>query len=341
MKDALKTLTALAVLLAPLPAAAQTLYHLAAVVKLSGATKWDYLKLDKPTGRLFISHGTEELVVNPATRQVVGRLSGLPGSHGVAFDPATGEIWADSATKSVATVFDPHSLAPLASVPVLDDADGMAYDPASRTIFVSGGDGHGLTPINPATRTAYPTIALGSAPEAFAPDGQGNLYVAMVEANEVARVDTRTRQVTARWPTTGCLAPTGLALDEARGRIFVSCRGGSLDVLDERTGRVMVTLPIGKGTDGAAFDPVRQRAFSANGEGTISVIDTRPAVPKLLATLHTEPGARTLAVDPRSGDLFTVTAKVAATIAPATPQGRTHYRFVPGTLALYIYAPTP
>ncbi|WP_298281028.1 YncE family protein [Acidocella sp.] len=341
MNPTLAKLAALALMLAPLPAAAQPLYHLAAVLPLSGATKWDYLKLDKTTGQLFISHGDEELVVNPATRQVVGRLAGLDGSHGVAFDPATGNVWADSAGKSVAIAFAPQTLAPLASVPVLDDADGMAYDPASKTIFVSGGDGHGLTPINPATRTAYPTIALGSSPEAFLPDGRGNLYVAMVEANEVARVDTLTRQITARWPTTGCLAPTGLALDEAGQRIFVSCRGGTMDVLDERTGRVIVTLPIGMGTDGAAFDPVRQRAFSANGAGTISVIDTRPATPRLLATLKTKPGARTLAVDPASGDLYTVTAKVAATIPPATPHGRAHYRFVPGTLALYVYAPSP
>jgi outer membrane protein assembly factor BamB len=329
---------ALAFALTATQAVAAPLYHLAATVPLGGGVKWDYLRLDTGRHWLYIAHGTEVTVVGLRHLQVIGELPGLPGSHGIAVDPATGDIWADSAEKSRAIAFSPGSFKPLAGVPVAEDADGMAYDPASQSIFVSGGDGHALTPINPATRTAYADIPLGGSPEAFAADGKGSLYADIVDKNEILRIDTATRKITARWPTTGCEQPTGLAIDAAKRLLFSSCRGGTMDVLNADTGAVLATLPIGKFTDSAGYDPVRHRAFSTNGDGTLTVIDDS-AGPKLLGTVQTAPGARTMAVDPVSGDVFTVTATISGETPPTKPGGRPHYQFVPGSLKLLVYAP--
>lgn len=333
-------LAALLATAAVLPAAAQTpLYHQVASLKLGGAAKWDYLRLDAPRHWLFISHGTTETVVDTRTLKVVGELKSLDGSHGLVVDPVSGLIWADSAQKSLAIAFSPKTFKPVAQVKVLEDADGMTYDAASKTIFVSGGDGNGFTPINPATKTAYPDIALGSSPESHVADGKGNLYVAMIDAGTIIRIDTATRQIIATWPTTGCTKPTGLALDEAKRLLFASGRGGTLDVLNADTGAVVATLPIDKGTDAAAFDPVRHRAFSSNGAGTLSVVDDS-ATPKLLGNVSTQKGARTVAVDPASGDVYTVTATITGTTPPTTPGGHPHYVFAPGSLTLYVYAPS-
>ena len=327
-----------AILCTAAQAVAAPLYHLAAIVPLGGGVRWDYLKLDTGRHRLYIAHGTEVTVVGLRHLQIIGELPGLPGSHGIAVDPATGDIWADSAEKGQAVAFDPATFKPLGRVPVAEDADGMAYDPASKTIFVSGGDGHALTPINPATRAAYADIPLGGSPEAFAADGKGALYVDIVDRNEILRIDTATRKITARWPATGCAAPTGLAIDAAKRLLFSSCRGGTMMVLNADTGAVLATIPIGQGTDCAGYDPVRQRAFSANGDGTLTLIDDS-AGPKLLGTVQTALGARTMAVDPVSGDVFTVTATVSGTAPPTRPGGRVHYQFVPGSLKLLVYAP--
>jgi len=331
---------ALALSLPALPAFAAPLYRLVATVPLGGGTKWDYLTVDAIRHRLYVAHGTQVTVVDLQRRQIVGQLANLPGSHGIAIDPATGDIWADSTQKSEAIVFNPDTFKPLASVPVVDDADGMAYDPASKTIYVSGGDGHALTPINPATRTSYADIPLGGDPEFFVADGKWALYVNITDKNEIVRIDTAKNIVTARWPTTGCVEPTGLALDKEKRLLFTSCHNGIMDALNADTGAVVATLPIGKGTDAAGYDAARHRAFSANGDGTLTVIDNSRA-PKSLGTVQTALGARTMALDPTSGDVLTVTATVTGIIPPSKPNGHPHYSFAPGSLKLLIYAPLP
>lgn len=315
------------------PAFAAPLYRLAAVIPLSGGVKWDYLRIDGQ--QVYVSHGTEVTVVDLRRAKIIGRLAGLPGSHGMAIDPVTGDIWADSAGRSQAIAFSPGFI-PLAAVPVVRDADGMAYDSASKTIFVSGGDGHALTPINPATRTAYADIPLGGAPEAFVADGKGALYVDIVDKNELVRIDTRQRKVTARWPTPGCSEPTGLALDGVKQLLFISCRGGAMDVMNGGSGALLAVIPIGKGTDGAGYDAVRHRAFSSNGDGTLSVIGDN-AAPILLGTVRTALGARTMALEPDNGDVLTVTGTVTGTV----PGGRPRYSFAPGSLKLLVYTPVP
>ncbi len=321
------------------PAAAAPLYHLVKTIKLPGAVKWDYLHFDAPSHRLYISHGNEVTVVDTQTDQVVGALAGLPGSHGIAVDPVTGDVYADSAAKRQAVAFNPHTFKPLASMKVVRDADGMAYDPAQKRIFVVGGDGQALTPIDPATNKALADIALGGTPEFLVADGKGSLYVNINDKNEIARIDTKSGKIIARWPTAPCRAPTGLAMDRARRLLFSSCHSGVMAVMNADTGTLIAALPIGVGTDAAAYDPVRHRAFSSNADGTLSVISDAGAKPSLLGTVKTRFGARTLAVNPATGVLYTVTAKVVSETPPAKPDGRPRFTFVPGSLELLAYAP--
>ncbi|MCB5943470.1 YncE family protein [Acidocella sp. KAb 2-4] len=320
------------------PAAAAPLYHLAREVQLAGPVRWDYLRLDAATHRLFISHGPVVTVLDARSLKVVGALNVGSGSHGIAIDPVSGTIYADSGDKAEVIAFNPRTFAPIATIPVVRDADGMQYDPASKRIYVVGGDGQGITGIDPAENKALPTVALGGTPEFFAPDGKGALYIAINDKNEIARFDTATNTITARWPTTGCAAPTGLAVDPVKRLVFTSCRSGVMDVLNADTGAVVAVLPIGKGTDAAAFDPARSRAFSSNGVGSLSVIGDS-AAPVLLGTVPTQPGARTLAVDPASGDVYTVTAKVTGMKPPQGPAGRPYFTFAPDSLELLVYAP--
>ena len=321
------------------PVAAAPLYHLVKTVPLPGAVSWDYLHFDAPTHRLYVSHGTEVTVVNTRNDRVIGELNVQGGSHGIAVASGTGDIYADSSTQNIAYVFNPRTFAVIAAIQVVKDADGMAYDPASKQVFNVGGDGNGVTPIAAATNKAAPTIALGGAPEFLAADGAGSLYVNIKDKNELVRIDTATDRITARWPSTGCGAPTGLAIDPAKRLVFSSCRSGVMEVFNADTGAVVATLAIDKGTDSAAFDPTRHRAFSANSVGTISVISDAGAKPVLLGTVKTAPGARTIAVDPASGDIYTVTGTATKMTPVTSPSGRPHFTFVPGSLKLLVYAP--
>jgi DNA-binding beta-propeller fold protein YncE len=309
-------------------------YLLIATIALGNPTHWDYLHFDPPSHRLFISHGDHVDVLDTKTDKIIGTLAPLPGSHGIAVDPVTGNIWADSAGTSTAIAFNPITFKPVAHVTVVEDADGMAYDPASKQIFNTGGDGMAITPITPATATAGPNIALGTSPEFLAADGQGNLYDNLETANEIIRINTSTDKIIARWPLTTCTHPKGMAVDGPNRLVFASCANGVMVVLNADTGRLEATLPIGKGTDAAAFNPTTHTAYASAGDGTISLIAEQPTL-HVAGVVKTAKGARTMAVDPATGDLFTVTATVTGSTAP------NHFTYAPGTLHVLIYAPGP
>jgi len=324
---------------APVMAQAKPLYHLVQTIPLGGGVKWDYLHFDAPSDRLYVSHGTEVTVVDAKTDRVIGALKNLPGSHGIAIAPATGDVYADSAANRVAVAFNPQTFAPIASAPVVLDADGMAYDPADREIFVTGGDGNAITPVNPATNKAAPDIALGGSPEFLAADGAGSLFVNITDEDQIVRINAATDKIVARWDLGACHGPKGLAIDPAANLLFSSCANGQMAVVNDQNGAVVTRLAIGKGTDAAGFDPVRHRAFSSNGDGTLTVISDAPGHVAVLGIVKTEPGARTMAVDPASGRVFLVTATVTGRAPPKKAGGAPHYTFAPGSLKLLVYAP--
>jgi DNA-binding beta-propeller fold protein YncE len=322
-------------------AGAQTpLYHLVRTVPLGGTTKWDYLYFNPATDRVFVSHGDEVTVVSGRTGRVVGALADLPGSHGIRVDPATGLIYADSAGRSDVVAFDPKTFRPVFSAPVLPDADGINYDAFSKTMFVSGGDGDGLTPVSTVTRMSGPTIALGTSPEFHVSDDAGSEYVDLVDADALARIDSKTGKVVARWPLAPCQGPKGLAIDPKTRRLFASCANGLAVVVDADSGKIVTALPIGRGTDAADFDPETKRFLAPAGDGTLTVVaETGPDAFSVVGTVKTEPGARTMAIDPGTGRIFLVTATVLSTTPETGPTGHPHYVFAPGSLKLLIYAP--
>jgi DNA-binding beta-propeller fold protein YncE len=342
MKRRVLALAALVAAGAATAAHASPLYRLAATVPLGGGIKWDYLHFDPPSSRLYVSHGDQVTVIDARTRKVIGALTSLPGSHGITVDPTTRLIYADSASNSVLEAFDPTTLKLIATAPVLPDADGVTYDPFSKQVFVSGGDGDGFTPVSTSTGKPAAPIALGSSPEFHVADGRGALFVDLVDASQIARIDTATNKIVATWPVAPCIHPKGLAIDPATRRLFASCANGVAVVLNADTGKIIAAVPIGKGTDAAAFDPSHRRFLSSNGDGTLTVVaEAGPNAFSLLGTVKTAPGARTLAVDPASGRVFLVTAKVLKTTPPADPSDHPHYVFAQGSLKLLIYDPAP
>jgi DNA-binding beta-propeller fold protein YncE len=321
-------------------ARASPLYRLVATVPLRGSVKWDYLAFDPGSLRLYVSHGDAVTIVDAARSTVIGTLADLPGSHGIAIDPISKLVYADSAGRALLVAFDPRTFAPVRSAPVLDDADGVTYDPFSRQIFVSGGDGDGFTPVSTVTNKAGPKIDLGTSPEFHVADGKGSIYVDLVDKSAIARIDSRTDKVIATWPIAPCMHPKGLAIDPANRRLFAGCANGVGVVIDADSGKVVAALPIGKGTDAARFDPGRKRFLASNGDGTLSVIaEHGPDDFACLGNVSTALGARTMALDPATGQVFLVTATVIRTMPPASPGGHPHYIFKSGSLKLLIFAP--
>ena len=318
-------------------------YKITRTIPLGGGERWDYVTFDPASDRAFVAHGDHVTVVDLETGTVAGEVGTFPGgTHGIGIAAATGQGYTDDGKGGTASAFDLATLKVVTQIAAAPGADGIVFDPASRHVFVINGDSGSITVIDPAANAAIASIKVGAGLEAGAVDGTGRLYVDGAENNEIVAVDTAKNTIEAHWPMRDCKRPRGIAIDTATRRIFASCLNNALVVVDADSGANLATLPIGSGTDGAVFDPVRKWIVSANGEGTLTVIaekDAQTFVP--LSTIKTMPSARTIAIDPRTGRLFVPAAQIAKTDPPTTPGGRPHVAFAPGSLKLLVLDPEP
>lgn len=320
-------------------AASPVSYKITRVVQLGAPDRWDYLYFEPGSHRVFIAHLTEITVVDGHTGDLIGRVEHIGGANGVTVIPELGKGYTDSRSGKSAVVFDLTSLKSTKEIPAGDDTDAVVYDSASRRVFVMNGDGKSATVIDTRSDGAVTTIALQGSPEYAVSDGTGHVYINIADRQEIVRVDARSAKVEARWPIPACQEPHGLSMDPVTKRLFATCVNNRLVVVDAESGRLVAALPIGKGSDGSAFDPQRKLIFSSNTEGTLSVIrEESPARFVSLGEIPTKVFARTLAIDPATGRLYLVTADVDE-VNPKAANLRERYKVRPGTVQLLFMDP--
>ncbi len=292
---------------------AQTpVYKVVQTVKLGAPDRWDYLVYDGPSHRLYVAHGDRIAVLDGNSGQILGTVEGMPGgSHGIGISAATGKGYTDDGEAGQAVAFDLKTFKTGKRIKAEDDADGIASDPVSGHIFIVDGDSDKLTVIDPKSDSAIATINAGGGLEYAVSGNNGKLYVNGAEKKEIVRVDTASNKIDAHWPIPGCTSPHGLAMDTANHRLFVSCVNAVLTVVNTDSGKVVTTLPIGQGTDGAAFDPKRKLVFTSNYDGTLSVIrENSPDSFVSAGSIKTQVTSKNMTIDPDSGRLFVTVADI-------------------------------
>jgi len=311
-------------------------YQLAQTYVLGGSGGWDYLTYDPASKRLFISRGTHVMVVDPSTGKIVGDIPNTPGVHGIALAPELSKGFTSNGADGTVTVFDLKTLATLATIQTsAKNPDGIAYDPASSRVFTFNGRSNDATVIDARTNAVVATIPLGGRPEFPAVDGRGMVYDNVESTSEIVAIDARSAKVVARFPLGSCLHPSGLSIDAQHRRLFAACTG-EMGVVDAGTGKLVATIPTGAGTDATSYDPTSGLAFASNGrDATLTVVhEDAPDRFTLLQNATTVVGARTMALDPQTGDVFLVTAKLVANPHPTSPRDR--YTAVPGSFELLV-----
>jgi YVTN family beta-propeller protein len=318
-------------------------YRITKTVPLGAPDHWDYAVFDPVLGRVYVSHGEKVTVVDGTSGAIIGRIDGITGAtHGIASVHALGKGYTDDGKAGVAVSFDLKTLKVIKQIKTEPDADGIVYDPPSDHILVIDGDSGKVTVIDPKTDTAVATIDGGGRLEFGVSGENGKFYVDGVEKNEIVRMDTTTNKADAHWPMPGCVKPHGLAIDRAHARLFASCANKVMTVVDADTGAVIANLPIGDGTDFAEFDPTRGLAFSSNRDGTLSVIaEKSPTSFVVLATATTEIGARTMAIDTKTGRIYLVAAEMIPNETAAPADSRHRYTVKPGSVKLLFLDPMP
>jgi DNA-binding beta-propeller fold protein YncE len=271
---------------------------------------WDYIVPDPPNHRLFIARQTRVMVVDSDTGALIGEVPDIHGAHGTAVVERTGRGFATSGNDQSVVMFDLKTLKVLGRIPAAEDADAIIYDDASRRIFTFNGDAHSSTVIDPEAGTAITNIALGGKPEYGASAGDGKVYANLTDTSEVVEIDAKGATVLRRWSTLPCKQPVAMAIDTAHHRLFSGCRSGVMAISDYYAGKVVSTVPIGTGVDGAGFDASSDTAFASNADGTLTVIhqDT-PDQYRVVQDLPTAPASRNMGLDPATHRVFVASAK--------------------------------
>jgi DNA-binding beta-propeller fold protein YncE len=333
------TIAALALFLSlPLNAA----YHVSRHMAIGGEGGWDYLTVDETLHRLFVSHGTEVDVVNLIKGEKVGVIDKLDGVHGIALAPDLGRGYISNGRSGMVTVFELATLKKLAEWKATgDNPDAILYDRASRHVFTFNGRGQNATVFDAKTGEVVATIPMEGKPEFAVSRGDGTVFVNIEDKNEIAEIDGKNAKVVRRWPLAPCESPSGLAYDVKHERLFSVCDGSVMAVSDAKAGKVVSTVAIGNGPDGAGFDPKNNLAFSSNGaDGTITVVrEVSPDKFEVADTVQTARGARTIAVDTTTHHVYVVTAKFGATPAPTPERPRPRPSIEPGTFEVLEVAP--
>jgi YVTN family beta-propeller protein len=326
----------------PVEAAAPSLgpsgYHALKTIKLGGEGFWDYLAFDPPTRRLFISRGAKVVVLDVDSEKVVGEIPDTAGVHGIAFAPDLGDGFTSNGGSGTVTIFDLKTLQVIGQVQAGTNPDAIVYDPSTKRVFTMNGRSDDATAIDAAKATVAGTIALGGRPEFAVADGAGHIYVNLEDKSEELQIDSRNLVITARWPMAPCVSPSGLAIDAAHRRLFAGCHNRMMAVIDADTGKVVATPAIGLGVDANAFDPGTGFAFSSNGAGSLTVIhEASPDAFSVVEEVPTQPGARTMALDPKTHQVFLVTADFAPVPAPTPDNPHPRGGMVPDSFVVLVF----
>jgi YVTN family beta-propeller protein len=315
-------------------------YHLLKKVPLGGEGGWDYLAFDSATRRLFISRATKVVVLNADTGTVAGEIPNTDGVHGIALAPEFDRGFTSNGRAGTVTIFDLQSLQVIGSAKAGMNPDAIVYDPASKRVFTMNGQSNDVTAIDAASGKMLGTIPVTGKPEFAVADGAGHVYVNIEDKSEELQIDTQNLKVTAQWPLAPCQGPSGLAMDVAHRRLFAGCRNQMMAVVDADSGKVIATPAIGAGVDANAFDPGTGFAFASNGQSaTLTVVhEDAPDKFSVVENVATQRGARTMALDPKSHEVYLVTADFEPAPPAANENPRPRMMAVPGTFVVLIFA---
>jgi len=285
-------------------------YHVAHQEILPGNVKWDYLAYDQGSRRLFITRGDHVDVYDTILGKVVGNIADTPGVHGVALAPELDQGYTSNGQSNTVTIFKLSSLKLLGTLPAGKKPDAIVYDRFTKRIFAANGESGSLTVIDAEKNEVIATLSIGGKLEFAVVDGKGLLYVNIEDSNSLAVVDTAKLTLLARYDlSASCIEPTGLAIDPTTERLFVGCHNQKMAAVSAKTGKILASVPIGKGCDATAYDSELHLIFSSNGEGTLTIISADTYT--VIQTLVTQPTARTMALDDVDHRIYSVAAEIA------------------------------
>lgn len=332
---------------APIGSAQPASYKVLQKARVGGEGGWDYIYADTAGRRLYIPRGATRAVAatdtTPAVPEVparltifnldtlepVGEISGV-GGNGTAVDPKSGHGFTSDHPK--VSMFDTKTMTLIKSIDVgASRPDGIYFDSFNERVYVFSHPTKDATVIDAQEGTVLGTIDLGGVPEQGVGDGKGMLYVVMQDMpGSVTAVDVKPMKAVAHYPLGDKGRCNGLALDAQNHVLFAACANSGnppsqppqpmMVILSASDGKIITSLPLAGGSDGAVFNPSTMEAFSTHGNGTMTVVKEKsPTSFEVEQNLETMNGARTIAFDSKTNHIFTMSQERGP--APPPPPG--------------------
>jgi hypothetical protein len=296
---------------------------------------WDYASVDAASGRFFTAHGDTVGTVDLAHPDRVRALGEAHHAHAVLPLPGGKDLLVTDGDTATVRFVDQRSGATRATVTVGEKPDAAIWDARRKQAVVMSARGGSVEFIDPATAKVKASVPLAPFLESAAFDSKGLLFVNNEKLNAIHVVDVVQARAVGTIALTGCVKPTGMAYAPRANRIVVACANGVAAIVDPEQRALVGTLPIGPGPDAVIADPAHGRLLiPSGGDGTLAVLADRPGGIAKLASVTTEMGARTGAVDPRSGKVYLPTARLGE---PDKPGGRGQP--LPGSFHILVLSP--
>lgn len=310
-------------------------------IPIGGASSWDYLTADAAGKRLYVSHGTEVVVIDTTTRTIVGRIADTPGIHGVALAPELDRVFTSNGRENKVGIVDAKTLQTLGKVDTGANPDAILYEPKQKEVYALNHTGHSVTTFEAATGKVTATIPLaGTAEFGQADPGLGRVFVNIEDKDSVDVIDVAKHEVVANWPVAPASSPTGMAIDPSIHRLFIG-GGEALVMIDDTNGKVVANVPICDGTDATAYDPGTKLIFVSCSDGhvTIAHLDS-PEKLTVVQTLETMPGSRTMTVDTATHKIYLSAVKLLPpdpNAPPTQPGQRARPAAVPESFHVLVF----
>lgn len=315
-----------------LSTALQAQYRISQTFHIKSGGGYDYTTVDSSSNRLYLSHGTQVIVLDKTTGDSIGVIKTDKDVHGIALAHEFGKGYISNGSSNSVVVFDLKTFDVLAHVPAGEFTDGIFYDDYSKQVITCNGRGKSMTVIDASTDKVTATIQLTGWPETAVSDGKGRIYVNNAEKSEIDVMDAKTFQILNTWPIAPGQRASGLAMDRLTMRLFAGCDNQKLIVMNAENGNVVTSVPIGDECDAVGFDKELKTIYSSNGDGTLTIIQEQSSDKfQVLQNLKTKKGARTQAVDQITHKIYLPTGEFA-------PKKTGEFRpsLIPGTFQVLV-----
>ena len=317
-------------------------YKVSRKINIVGEEGWDYLSVDDVNQHLFVSHGSVVNVIDLKTDKTIATIPDTKGVHGIAIANDLNKAFISDGKDNAITVVNLTTFELIEKIKIEGQKpDAILYDQFSHYVFTCNAKSKDATVIDANSNKIVKTILLEGKPEFSATNKKGLVYVNIEDTNEIKTIDTKTLEVIKIWSIAPGDEPSGLALDIENNILFSVCGNQMMVIVDASTGKIIQTVPIGDGCDGVAFDAKKKMIFCSNGEGTVTAVKEESSKKfSVVQTITTQKGARTITINPTTGQLYLSTADFGAKPEPTTENPKPRPSLVPNSFTVLVVEST-